>query len=128
MKKHPQDVALEALLNHRHAAHAARDNAEDFNCDVCRGLGKAAHDAGATIYKHIFRFPMAYLLRDMPGSCVSITYGEPGKVGSWFRGQRHAPKELPCGCMACILCGNLLMFDVRMKSWFTYKADWVGRS
>jgi hypothetical protein len=67
------------------------------------------------------------LLKDQPLGCVNISCGEPGKVGSWFMGQNHAPRILPCGCAVCILCGNLLMFDSRKKSmgFWVLKNDWL---
>jgi hypothetical protein len=77
--------------------------------------------------KHTFIWPRSWYLRDQPHGCVTISFGTPGKVGSWFRGQRHAVRILECGCAVCIFCGNLLMFDARKKGmgWWVFKNDWL---
>lgn len=80
--------------------------------------------------KHTFRWPGTWFVQDQPLSCVTLRYGEPGKVGSWFSGQPHAVVILPCGCAVCIFCGNLLMLDTRSRQrgghgWWVFKNDWL---
>jgi len=87
--------------------------------------------------KHTFRWPRAFLSKDMPVSCLTIacnfpcrTKGDRSKCLSWFTAQNHAARILPCGCAVCILCGNLLMFEhPRRKTdkgrWTTMQPQWV---
>lgn len=88
--------------------------------------------------KHSFVWPRAWTANQAPHGCVAISRAFPGRIGgrrvlSWFTSQEHAPRILPCGCVVCVLCGNLLMWERPRRRgdgghWWTFKADWLDRA